>query len=724
MLNDTLRIMAIDKLAWEKLNTDTDSTLLLAKIEMEMAEDIKSKKWKSEALNTMATAYYIKGDYSQSLELHRKNLILKKELKDERGYAIVCVNISNIYSTKGDYPLGLEYLQKGLPTFEKLKDKKSISRIMNNIGLVYVNMKDYSKALSCFRLCIALYTESGNEQPLGNVYNNMGIVYKEIGIPDSAQLYYEKALAVYENYGDKRRIAAAYGNIGSSLEKMNRVEEAKSYFLKSIELRIPLKDEVGLAQNYANLGIAERRLRNYQSSLEHCLKGLELSEKVQIMESERANCECLYLTYKEMGDMNNALLYYEKTVAITDSLFSDEKTRDVARKESKFEYDKKEMALQEEIKRKQLLFEFERKQAILLAENEKKEAEFQAEMKRKQLAFEYEKKQAEEKVLNEKKEMAFREDINRREIENESQRKLIFLFVGAFAVMSVLAVFIYRGYRYKQRAHTIISRQKQETEEQKLIIEDKQKEIIDSITYAKRLQQAILAPPEEISRYFQQNFLLYKPKDIVAGDFYFFEFTGSHIFYAAADCTGHGVPGAMVSIVCSNALSRCVKEFGLTDPAEILNKTRDIVLETFKKSNETVYDGMDISLIAIDKNNKQVKWAGANNPLWIFINENKSIAEIQPDKQPVGFSFEPTPFVSHEIKVEKNDIIYLFTDGYADQFGGPKAKKFKYSSLNKLLCEVSSLGMEEQKNKLEKSFAEWKGALEQVDDVCIIGVKI
>ncbi len=256
---------------------------------------------------------------------------------------------------------------------------------------------------------------------------------------------------------------------------------------------------------------------------------------------------------------------------------------------------------------------------------------------------------------------------------------------------------------------------------QKEELSDKNKEIIDSITYAKRLQQAILPPFDLISSFIPENFILYTPKDIIAGDFYWFYQTDELIYIAAADSTGHGVPGAMVSIVCSNSLDKAVKEFNLKMPGPILDKTTDLVLETFSKSGEEIKDGMDISLLCINKTKKKAYWSGANNPLWYI--SGGEMREVKADKQPVGKSDHRKKFTTHEKDVSANDIFYLFTDGYPDQFGGPNGKKFKYGKLNQLLLDISSKKMDEQKAVLLTTFANWKGNLEQVDDVCILGIR-
>jgi serine phosphatase RsbU (regulator of sigma subunit) len=262
--------------------------------------------------------------------------------------------------------------------------------------------------------------------------------------------------------------------------------------------------------------------------------------------------------------------------------------------------------------------------------------------------------------------------------------------------------------------------------EQKKLVQEKQKEIIDSITYAKRIQEAILPPQHYWLKNLPDSFVLYKPKDIVAGDFYwmesFSEGKTNYLFFAAADCTGHGVPGAMVSVVCNNALNRSLLEFKQTDTGKILDKTRDLVIETFGKSDKEVKDGMDISLCRLNVQTNELQWSGANNPLWYI--RNGTINEIKPDKQPVGNYAEQKPFVTHSIQLQKNDTIYLFTDGYADQFGGTKGKKFKYKQLEEKLLVIQGTDLNKQKELMDRVFEEWKNNLEQIDDVCLIGIKI
>ncbi len=268
-------------------------------------------------------------------------------------------------------------------------------------------------------------------------------------------------------------------------------------------------------------------------------------------------------------------------------------------------------------------------------------------------------------------------------------------------------------------------RQRHEAERQRELVEEKQKEILDSITYARRIQRAILPTDKLFQEKLPRSFLLYRPKDIVAGDFYWMMSDPSNpstILFAVADCTGHGVPGALVSMVCHNGLNRAVKEYGLTEPGKILDKTREIIVAEFEKSDENVKDGMDIALCSL--NHGTLKFSGAHNPLWIVRRTSDTVEEIKADSQPVGKFDHVKPYTTHSVELEPGDQIYLFSDGFSDQFGGEKGKKFKSANLKKLLLSIRYEEMEVQKQMLTNNLVEWMGHLEQVDDVCVIGVRI
>ncbi|MFT7612617.1 MAG: serine phosphatase RsbU (regulator of sigma subunit) [Parvicellaceae bacterium] len=324
------------------------------------------------------------------------------------------------------------------------------------------------------------------------------------------------------------------------------------------------------------------------------------------------------------------------------------------------------------------------------------------------------------------------------------------MYVVAFGFVLFIAVKlgIRRVKKQNERLEEIIVErtaevvaQKEEIEEQKELVDEQNRDILDSIKYAERIQGAILPPQKSIRSTFKDSFVLFKPKDIVSGDFYWMEVIDDQVYFAAVDCTGHGVPGAMVSVVGNNGLNRCVKEFGLKNPAKILDKLTQLVEETFEKSEDQVRDGMDIGLCKVDIKTRTVEFAGANNPMWIISDNPKFAAnyealstgmsldettlfEVKPDKQPIGNYEDRKPYTNHTVQLFENDRVYLFSDGYPDQFGGPKGKKFKYKPFKKLMLSTFGMKMSAQHNMLDSEFEKWRADYEQVDDVCIFGIEL
>ena len=341
-------------------------------------------------------------------------------------------------------------------------------------------------------------------------------------------------------------------------------------------------------------------------------------------------------------------------------------------------------------------------------------------------------------------------------IKKEAEHKIItaelkqeqtksYALYGGLALMLVFGGFMFNRFKVTQRQKNIISEQKGEVDRKNLLVETKNKEITQSIEYALKIQTAILPPLRLVKQHLENSFILYKPKDIVAGDFYWMETvqldnvpnsqldneTNQLILFAACDCTGHGVPGAMVSVVCHNALNRAVREFGLTEPAAILDKTAEIVIEYFSKSEESIKDGMDISLCCLSPtlsegkgaSNYKLEWAGANNPLWLL--QNGEIIETKANKQPIGMNENSKPFTNHTFILNEGDTIYLFTDGYADQFGGaPVQKKLTKKRFKDLVLSIQDKSMQEQGIGLDKFIIEYRKEVEQIDDILVMGVRV
>jgi serine phosphatase RsbU (regulator of sigma subunit) len=331
-------------------------------------------------------------------------------------------------------------------------------------------------------------------------------------------------------------------------------------------------------------------------------------------------------------------------------------------------------------------------------------------------------------------------EIDKRDLKLKSSRMQLIIAGVALLLILILSYIIFKRLR-------ITTKQKGIIEEQKDKLSTKNQEIAESVNYAKRIQDTILPSDQTVERIFRNFFILYLPKDIVSGDFYWAADTQDYYFLAVADCTGHGIPGALVSFVCSKALDKAVNEEGLIQTDEILNRTRDIVIEQFSQNNNALHDGMDISLIRVDKielhthENVTLQFSGANNPLWIVsknknderfagfnqreFNEN-SLIEIKGDKQPIGKFINMQPFNKHELLLKQGELIYLLSDGYADQFGGKNdnGKKYKSAKLKALVSSISKKELKEQKLHLTRELKEWSRNHEQVDDITIMGIEI
>ena len=276
----------------------------------------------------------------------------------------------------------------------------------------------------------------------------------------------------------------------------------------------------------------------------------------------------------------------------------------------------------------------------------------------------------------------------------------------------------------KSKIDMIVEKKTKEITEENKKITEKNKEITQSIEYARYLQRSTLPSMSKINRYLKNHFLYYIPKDIIGGDFFWFENINNYLFFAVADCTGHGVPGGMVSLVCSNALNKCVNELKLTNTSEILNHSRELVIDSFSKNEESLNDGMDIVICKVNLNFNLLEFSGANRPLWIMRNETKILEEYKTDRQPIGNFLYPKPFSTFEIELKTNDIIYMFSDGYVDQFGGDDETIFKGSRFKDLINQIKFLTMEEQERLIKKNFDDWKRKIEQTDDVCVWGIMV
>lgn len=579
----------------------------------------------------------------------------------------------------------------------KMHSLKYQAFALNVHGASFSLRGDNTRAIAYFTRSLKIMEKLNYQKGISSCLNNIGVIYNEQEAYKKAEEYYQRALTINKQMGDSSSQALSYSNLGNIYRYLKNYSKSIQYHRQAIQIYESLQDDYSLGMSFHFIGVTYFDIGDYQKALEFNEKSIPYYQKSENQAGLPEVFNIMGKIYDKKGNTEKAIYYNKQALELAKKVDAAAAIREAS------------LSLYEEYKKLGKLKDaLEMHELYLVMRDKVSNEESQQELIKQELSYQFEKQQALDEKEHEKK-MAVA-------AEKEQQQQVIILAVGIGSVL----VLIFAGIAINRLQ--ITKKQKLVIERQKDLVEEKQKEILDSITYAKRLQDAILPPLSLFKEHFPESFILYKPKDIVAGDFYWMEKLENAILIAVADCTGHGVPGAMVSVVCSTALNRAVLEFGITEPGKILDKAREIVLETFAKSHKDVKDGMDISLASINTKTQEIQWAGANNPFWYIA--NNELNSITADKQPIGSSFDSQPFKTHRIQLKKGDLLFLFTDGYADQFGGEKGKKFKYTPLKELLLKNANLPMSTQEEFLESTFENWKKGIEQVDDVCIMGVRL
>jgi tetratricopeptide (TPR) repeat protein len=701
-----------------RLENDVDHARDAAQQALDLSTKLDFKKgmiWSSSALGRCA---YLTDNYPKALGCYLKALKIAEETGNRIDIAGAYQRIGELYTLEGNEDKGLDYTNKALAMYQELNDTKNMAVQHHQLAVIYQLKGKYELQEKHYFEAIRLSTSIHDDRGLGVLYEETGNFYIDRQNYQKALEYHKKSLEISRKLGDDKGVADSYSDLGNIYLAENKFKEALENNLMALNLYVKCADPSTIAQSNMIVGQIYMDLDQPVKALEHHLSALQIAGQSQ--ESNVLTTDIYFSlsnVYIHAKEYDKAALYLKKTAAMATAIKNERILGNAYQQLA-------ELALKTQDYK--TAYEFQKLRTMLSdSVYDSKENEFQ-QVQQLQDQFEEEKKESERQL--------HLAQIAQKELALKQEATFRIALIAGLVLILVFAVFMYNRFRLTRKQKETITQQKElveqkrlETEAQKHVIEEKQKEIIESISYAKRLQEAILPPQDFVNKHIPGNFILYKPKDIVAGDFYWAESVGDLFFIAAADSTGHGVPGAMVSVVCSNALNRAVKEFSETETGKILDKTRELVQETFEKSESEVKDGMDISLLCIDKKNKLVCWSGANNSLWYIQNSDGAapgLTEVKPDKQPIGKTYHPKPFTTHTIACDQSTIFYLFTDGYADQFGGPDRKKFKHKPFKELLLSVHALPLQEQAAVINSKFESWKGGLEQVDDVCVIGIRL
>lgn len=583
------------------------------------------------------------------------------------------------------------------------------------LGDYYRSVDQGSTSLQNYLIAIKYLEKTTNHLSLITAYTNIGYLYYTTSKLNEAAFYFKKGLSTAEKFNvtDVETKTSLYNNLGVCAAEEKNYLLAKLYFKNSLATWMKAKDSLSMAYAYNNLALIATQAKELDTVYKYYTLALNLKLK--------------FCSHGEIIDAYNSMAAYfilkkEPKKAI-EYLLEAEKYVDTSNYDN---YSKNlywaKAEVYEDLKDYKNAYKAQKKHSqLVLNQNIKSELS----------DFDRAGKAISDSIINSSQKQIQELTIltQNAQIDRDEQQK-IFLIIGLALVLSG-GILFYNRYKITKKQKEIIEKQKDIVEQQhgeislqKELIEEKQKEIIDSITYANRIQNAVLTNDSVWQKISPQHFVLFKPKDIVSGDFYWaYETPNNKSIWAAADCTGHGVPGAFMSMLGNSLLNEIVIENKTHKASEILDRLRTKIIWALSKENVSENDGMDIGLCVWDKSNNTLEFAGANNNAVIV--RNNALQEIKGDKMPVGnYHGEEKPFTSNEFKLQKNDAIYLYTDGYADQFGGPKGKKFRYKQLDELLITNHAQDMSLQAKLLEETFLTWKGALVQTDDICIIGIKV
>ncbi len=617
-------------------------------------------------------------------------------------------------------------------------DENKKMELALDLSFSYGNV-DNKKAMYYVDEAFSLVRKYSDLNIIARIFESKGIIYNNLGDAKKALNYLFKALKIYENLDTLKQISVTTNSIANTYISINDFEKAEVFYTKSYSSAIKLNDSSAIGIPLIGLSIIYEKEERYTEALDvtkEAITFFDLDKRPDAL----AVCYVNAANYAYgLEEKNEARTWLDSAKRIAENLDNKYISGEISLIEARWlatsgnytkaiEIGESGIHLLNEINAKANIMNGLKKISEIYAEAKKFENAYIKLMDyhdlkdslndENKLEIIEEMNAKYETVQKEKQISSLRSEKELHQLENKKNKTIILIAIVSLLILFLLMTLVFRAYRHKKNTNAALV-------EQKSIVEANNREIIESIEYAKRIQSAFLPSKTLLTELLGEVFVFYLPKDVVSGDFYWITKVDDTVLFAVADCTGHGVPGAMVSIVCHNALTRSVREFDLTQPSEILRKTREIVIDTFKSSDELVQDGMDISLCSLNKKTLELQWSGAYNPLFILRKENVSELDIiVGDRQPIGPFSEKNKFTNHKLKLNHGDQLFLLTDGFQDQFGGPNRKKYMVKRLKELIISIGNKNSLEQKNILQEEFYAWKRNYDQIDDVCIIGLKI
>jgi serine phosphatase RsbU (regulator of sigma subunit) len=627
---------------------------------------------------------YYQSNFEEAKINFKKAFDYRVLIDDTLGQANSLNNLAIVNMEQGDYSISIDHFFETLAIYESLIDSSGISRAYTNIGNVFYYQKQYDKSLSYYQKSLIIDTALKDDYGVAEDFQNIGLIFSEKAKEEHSKIMFDSSIVMFDKaielYSIEEEALYEIGEVlstkGVLYTDFGEYEKARECYEFCLETSKNSGNQMGYSESLLNIGDLYTVNKEYKKSIIYFEQARSIAISIGMTDLIKESFLGLADAHFKIGEKDLAYEEILRYIEIRDSLYSKANTQLGEELYAKYQTNKQ-------------LLEIKNLEDNKMAQN----------------------------------------------MINKKQSIIIGSFALGLVLTIVLIIVVLRNLKKQKLSRAVIEIQKHE-------LQEKNEEISDSINYAKRIQEAIL-PDKPITDLFKDSSILYKPKDVVSGDFYWLEKRSNLHFFAVADCTGHGVPGGFMSMIGIILLNEIFNSEKFKKPAEILDELNRLLIISLQKRGVTlVQDGMDISFACYDGDSKELSWAGANNPLWILRDKNKAnqfsttikfdteksdyvLNEIKGDKQPIGFYDGNTKvFTNHTLQLEEGDIIYLFSDGYPDQFGGPNGKKFKYKKLKELIIESSNQKIINQFSVLDTTFESWKGELEQIDDVCLLGVRI
>jgi len=653
-----------------------DNALSTLKEALEIQEKSGDKKRIAYTLHNIGNFYFQLKTYDKAQEYYSKGLELRMAIGDKNDIAASRFNMATVHRDLGNFDEALKYYSMSLELRQEVGNKKAVALTLTAIAGLYNNQKKHMQAIHFYKQALQMQQEIGSRQHIASTFEKLGVAYKDTSMFNAATENYLKAQKIYSTLDNKVGQARIENYIGNILREQHKYSEALNHYNSANETYSLIENKQGKAYTIFNIAELYNNKLEIDSAIVYYKEAQNIAENIDEKLLVKKCSFALYTLYKQLSDLENSLFYFEKYNAVKDSLLQDRNIQRIAE------------------------IEFEANIELLEQRNEN-------------------------------------QALKLREEEAKRLQVRLYLIIAIIVAILILgfSITLYKQFSQKKRAFDLLTQSRKELEtayheleEIHELLREKNEKLTDSISYAKRIQKTILPSDELISESFPKHFVYYRPKEIVSGDFYWFAENGNYKYIAAIDCTGHGIPGAFMSMVGNTLLNEIVNEFGIYEPADILNKLDAEVIKTLKQNKEDSKqeDGMELSLLRYNTLDNTLVFAGAGHKLVIC--NNGEIESISTSQFSIGGM--------HSIKVDKNirfnqvevDLkkgmrLFMYSDGYIDQFGGEKDTKFGSPRFFKLLGETHNIDIAEQHTAISRTFDEWKGEGQQIDDVVVIGIE-